>query len=80
MQITSSTALVFKYLALPMGLGGRGGVERFFLLSQDIPFKEELYSGDAWTTEKSSLDHAARTLNPIFLFATPPLYSTLAYQ
>ena len=39
-----------------MGLGGRGGVQRFFLLSQGIPFEEKLYDmGDEWSTEKARM-------------------------
>jgi glutathione S-transferase len=54
--ITPTTTLLFKYLALPNALGGRGGVERFFLLSQGIPFAEELYSkGEQWGIEKARL-------------------------
>lgn len=54
--ISPASNLVLKYLALPKGLGGRGGVQRFFLLSQDIPFTEELYGmGQPWATEKERL-------------------------
>ena len=54
--ITPATKLLFKYLALPKALGGRGGVQRFFLLSQDIPFTEELYAkGEPWAIEKARL-------------------------
>ena len=55
MKITSSTPLLFKYLALPFGIGGRGGVQRFFLLSQNIPFEEELFTlgpTGTWSVEK----------------------------
>mmetsp|Transcript_33460 Transcript_33460/g.69660 ORF Transcript_33460/g.69660 Transcript_33460/m.69660 type:complete len:230 (-) Transcript_33460:101-790(-) len=56
MKITPKSDLVFKYLALPNGLGGRGGVQRFFLLSQGIPFEEKLYGmGDEWATEKARM-------------------------
>mmetsp|Transcript_24303 Transcript_24303/g.43130 ORF Transcript_24303/g.43130 Transcript_24303/m.43130 type:complete len:249 (-) Transcript_24303:183-929(-) len=57
MIITAAASkLVFTYLNLPLGLGGRGGVQRFFLLSQDIPFSEQLFPvGDAWATEKERL-------------------------
>ena len=56
MKVTPTSNLVFKYLALPMGLGGRGGVQRFFLLSQGIPFQEKLYDmGDEWATEKARM-------------------------
>jgi glutathione S-transferase len=54
--ITPATKLLFKYLALPKGLAGRGGVQRFFLLSQGIPFTEELYAkGEEWAIEKARL-------------------------
>jgi hypothetical protein len=56
MMITPASKLVLKYLALPLGLGGRGGVLRFFLLTQDIPFTEELIQmGDDWVAEKARL-------------------------
>ena len=55
-MINPASKLMLKYLALPFGLGGRGGVLRFFLLSQDIPFTEHLYNmGDEWTEEKRRL-------------------------
>jgi hypothetical protein len=55
--ITPASKLVFKYLALPNGLGGRGGAQRFFLLSQNIPFEERLFgrSDGSWQTEKQRL-------------------------
>lgn len=55
MIISPTIALTFKYLALPNGLGGRGGVQRFFLLSQNIPFNEKLVSFEEWTEEKKRL-------------------------
>jgi len=56
MKVTPASNLVFKYLALPNGLGGRGGVQRFFLLSQGIPFEEKLYTmGEEWQTEKARM-------------------------
>ena len=73
MKLTTSTPLVFKYLALPFGIGGRGGVQRFFMLSQNIPFEEDLYTmGDSgtWPTEKnrvvSSGENPAGTLPIIY--------------
>lgn len=46
----------FKYLALPFGLGGRGGVQRFFFLAHNIDFKEELVDMNNWgTVEKERL-------------------------
>jgi hypothetical protein len=57
MTILPNSPLVFKYLDLPVG--ARGGVTRFFLLSQNIPFEEQLIpmggGGDAWSTEKKRL-------------------------
>ena len=40
--------VVFKYLDLPYGLGGRGGAQRFFLLANQIPFTEDLVSMSEW--------------------------------
>ena len=56
MKISITSPLVFKYIALPHGIGGRGGVQRFFLLSQKIPFEEKLipYTAD-WAAEKKRL-------------------------
>ena len=54
MTILPNSPLVFKYLNLP--LGARGGVTRFFLLSQNIPYEEQLVSmGDAWSTERKRM-------------------------
>jgi Glutathione S-transferase, C-terminal domain len=56
MMISPTSKLVLKYLALPHGIGGRGGAQRYFLLSQDIPFSEQLFAmGDEWATEKKRL-------------------------
>ncbi|KAL3935150.1 MAG: hypothetical protein SGBAC_009278 [Bacillariaceae sp.] len=56
MKVSATSKLVLNYLALPMGLGGRGGALRFFLLSQDIPFEEKLFAmGDEWAAEKKRL-------------------------
>ena len=54
--VSNSSPLVFKYLNL-LPLGGRGGVTRFFLLSQGIPFEEDLLSttDGAWAAEKKRL-------------------------
>lgn len=50
-----STAVAFKYLDLG-GIGGRGGVVRFFMLVHDIPFTEELIEpGEAWAKVKPQL-------------------------
>jgi hypothetical protein len=50
-----TSAVTFKYLALG-AIGGRGGVQRFFMLTHDIPFKEELFSpSDNWPIEKARL-------------------------
>jgi glutathione S-transferase len=46
MKITAP--VVFKYLALPNGLGGRGGAQRFFMLANKIPFAEDLVSMGEW--------------------------------
>ncbi|CAB9513665.1 glutathione Stransferase [Seminavis robusta] len=54
MSIDSSSPVTFKYLALPHGLGGRGGVQRFFLLANNIPFEENLVEMSEWgATEKA---------------------------
>ncbi|CAB9507439.1 Glutathione S-transferase, N-terminal domain [Seminavis robusta] len=46
--------ITFKYLALPNGLGGRGGAQRFFLLANNIPFQEDLVDLSEWgATEKA---------------------------
>eukprot|EP00977_Amphora_coffeiformis_P027300 scaffold34601_cov234-Amphora_coffeaeformis.AAC.19 len=55
MTISKNFPLTFKYLNL-LPFGARGGVTRFFLLSQDIPFEENLFRmGDEWATEKKRL-------------------------
>lgn len=54
-KTSASTPLTLKYLALPNGLGGRGGVFRFFSLSQNIPFEEQLLPLAAWAAEKERL-------------------------
>ncbi len=43
MKISPSSKLVLKYLALPNSIGGRGGAQRYFLLSQYIPFVDNLF-------------------------------------
>ncbi|CAB9500884.1 Glutathione S-transferase, N-terminal domain [Seminavis robusta] len=43
-----SAPITFKYLALPNALGGRGGAQRFFLLANNIPFKESLVEMSDW--------------------------------
>ena len=56
MNITPASKLLLKYLALPNSIGGRGGAQRYFLLSQDIPYAEQLFEmGDAWVAEKKRL-------------------------
>lgn len=48
--------LVFKYFDLPLGLAGRGGVQRFFMLTQNIPFKEEVLTMDnVWAEHKEKV-------------------------
>ena len=52
----SNSPITFKYLALPHGLGGRGGVQRFFMLSQNIDFEEKLVPyNEEWAAEKERL-------------------------
>mmetsp|Transcript_14501 Transcript_14501/g.31421 ORF Transcript_14501/g.31421 Transcript_14501/m.31421 type:complete len:220 (-) Transcript_14501:38-697(-) len=54
-MITTGSPLTFKYLNL-LPFGARGGVTRFFMLSQGIDFEEKLYSpGDEWAQEKARL-------------------------
>ena len=49
-------SLTFKYLNLPFGLGGRGGVQRFFLLAHNIEFTEDLVDMADWgSTEKERI-------------------------
>jgi Glutathione S-transferase, C-terminal domain len=43
-----SAPITLKYLALPNGLGGRGGVSRFFMLANNIPFEEHLVDFAEW--------------------------------
>jgi Glutathione S-transferase, C-terminal domain len=51
-----SAPITLKYLALPNGLGGRGGVSRFFMLANNIPFEEDLVGFAEWgSTEKARL-------------------------
>lgn len=51
----SAPPLTFKYLALGP-LGGRGGVQRFFMLTQGINFNERLFSpSDTWPIEKAQM-------------------------
>lgn len=47
------TPVTFKYLNISP-LAGRGGVQRFFMLSNGIPFTEELFTPgpDSWGVEK----------------------------
>lgn len=52
------TAVEFKYLALG-GLGGRGGVVRFFMLAHDVDFREELYDMNTeWPAAKAKIIEA----------------------
>jgi glutathione S-transferase len=48
---TADSPIVLKYFSLPHGLGGRGGVQRFFLLANGIPFTEEEVELDYWFAE-----------------------------
>lgn len=50
----SSPLVVFKYLNL-LPVGARGGVTRFFLLSQGIDFEEDLVPMADWPAEKKRL-------------------------
>ena len=43
-----SDPIVFRYLMLPNGLGGRGAVTRFFFLANNIPFTEDNVSMADW--------------------------------
>jgi len=52
MTITPNSRIVFKYLNL-LPVGGRGGVTRFFLLSQGLDFEEHLVTN--WAEEKKRL-------------------------
>jgi hypothetical protein len=55
MPILADSPVVFEYLKL-LPYGGRGGVTRFFMLSQGIPFEEKLYAmGEEWAAEKERL-------------------------
>ena len=52
---TAASPILFQYLKL-LPLGARGGVTRFFLLTQGIPFEEKLIPmGPEWTAEKKRL-------------------------
>ena len=56
MKISVTSPFVFKYLALPNGLGGRGGVQRFFMLTHKIPFEEKLIPyNEEWAAEKERM-------------------------
>ena len=50
----AASPIVFKYLNL-LPVGGRGGVTRFFLLSQGIDFEEDLCAMADWPAEKKRL-------------------------
>ena len=52
--VPNSAPLVFQYLNL-LPLGARGGVTRFFMLSQGIDFQEQLISMADWPTVKKRL-------------------------
>jgi glutaredoxin len=55
MTISTDSPVVFEYLNL-LPYGARGGVTRFFMLSQGIDFEEKLYAmGDEWAEEKERL-------------------------
>ena len=55
MNIRTKAPLIFKYLNL-LPYGGRGGVTRFFMLTQNINFEEQLINmGDDWNKEKQRL-------------------------
>lgn len=71
MTITNNAPLTFKYLSL-LPYGARGGVTRFFMLSQGIEFQEELFAmGDEWAKEKQRLIESGE--NPAG--SAPILYS-----
>jgi glutathione S-transferase len=52
MTITKDSNILFKYFNI-LPYGGRGGVTRFFLLSQGVAFEEEFVSN--WPEEKKHL-------------------------
>ena len=55
MIIDHNSPIVFKYLKL-LPVGARGGVTRFFMLSQGIPFEEKLFDmREEWPQEKKRL-------------------------
>ena len=55
MYLSITSPVHFTYLNL-LPYGARGGVTRFFMLSQNIPFEEELIKpGENWTAEKNRL-------------------------
>lgn len=74
MVIVSNSPTIFKYIKI-LPVGGRGGVTRFFMLSQGIPFEEQLFSVDQdgdWSAEKQRLLQTGE--NPSG--SSPNLYST----
>jgi glutathione S-transferase len=85
MTISTESPLIFEYLILPHGLGGRGGVQRFFLLTQKIPFDEKLVPLDEWGEEKkrmvSSGENPSGTVPVIYAEGTalPQHIATLRY-
>jgi len=52
MTTTTDSAIVLKYLNI-LPYGGRGGVTRFFLLSQGLAFEEDLVAN--WAEEKKRM-------------------------
>lgn len=55
MHLSTAVPVQFTYLNV-LPYGGRGGVTRYFMLSQGIPFEEHLIKpGELWTAEKKRL-------------------------
>lgn len=72
MTVVRDSPLLFKYLNF-LPFGARGGVTRFFLLSQGIPFDEQLMApSEEWSAEKKRLMESGE--NPAG--TSPILYSS----
>lgn len=54
MKLSTSAVATFKYFNIGK-LCGRGGVQRFFMLSHDLSFQEELLTFDKWPEEKAKM-------------------------
>lgn len=75
MTIVPNSPLVFQYLNL-LPVGARGGVTRFFMLSQGIDFSEQLIAMSDWPAVKKRLVESGR--NPAG--SLPILYSTNSHD